>query len=193
MTVYDYHKHHLNIYDLVEVLKVPKDELLTEEMESDADYREEWNNKIRGLVGGYAMIYYFHPDDPDPKWYYESSDNISIMVRHIYQYKGNTEGFPKESLMNMELAIPPGYVRRLSPNPILMFPYAAFMLQTSITIPDSVQPDEPYLDLTNDVAPPLETFEICKKILNSPLAELEKLGDKMFQDFLASPSQKMKG
>lgn len=179
MTVRDRYNTQLNIYDLVAIEDIPNSCLLTDKTESDPKVIEVENRRIQGYISKYAMVYYWSDDVENPLWYNKETNEISLVIRDVFEYE------KRESILEFPLTLPSNCVRRLAPNPILMYPYGRFMLQIQKS-QDQVDPDDAHS--INDVKPPLELFDICKNILTTPLAELEQMEGELFQKFCKNPA-----
>ncbi|RUM43276.1 MAG: hypothetical protein DSY80_05895 [Desulfocapsa sp.] len=73
MTARDINGEKIYLYDLVAIEKIPESCFLTEEVEDDPKVRDEWNARLKAQLGRYGMVYYWHDDITDPRWYYEES------------------------------------------------------------------------------------------------------------------------
>jgi hypothetical protein len=162
MSVLDKFGCSLSIYDLVAIERIPDSCYWSADFESDETIRLAHNKELNSCIGAYGMVYFWHNDTGDERWYYESVNEISVMVRQVH--KTATSYW----IRDCPVALPPNCVQRLKPNPTMMFPYVQLRL-----------PSGPWplfrQSLSSNVVP--QTVDICRRILQMPLPLLAALSE----------------
>jgi hypothetical protein len=162
MAILDRCGNELAVYDLVAIEALPDSCFWTVEFEPDSDVRDWHNRRTRECLGKYGLISYWHDQVENPRWHYESVDELSVSVR-------TAGGLGEPPLVDWPLALKPGCVRRIPASVLMMFPYGSFSL-SALHASESL----------DDVK--CTSITLARKILTTPLEQLEILSQKFSVD-----------
>jgi hypothetical protein len=160
--VKDKYGNDLFLYDLVAIEEIPVSSLMTAEEEDNEVDREWLNRHTRNCRGRYGMVYYSYDEISDPRWYFADRDELHVKVRYVDIFNGFN------SIAEHHIVLSLKCVRRLSINPVLLFPYARFLCPTGVAEGEAAKANggEYFVNLEPNV-------RIAMALLNQDLRDLE--------------------